>query len=219
MFNYPIYAVHLLNDTSAEREKNSIEDISRIKNISNVYYQQIINKPYTDLPPSENCKYPERIGTKSLKDNRGHIITPGTYGCFLAHTDYIKNLKPKKDTIYLIFESDAKLAVKPDVFINMVRYSKMLMDNNDLDIFNFGEFLCCDETNWCEKSTHIETDLQIGTHCYLLLKQGVLKIQNHIKTKPWESYDFWLSTQPDIKFGTFREPLCSCYDGKSLIEV
>lgn len=219
MFNNPIYAVHLLCDPSAEREQNSIRDISRIADIPNVYYQQIVNEPYKELPPAETCKYPERIGTKSLEDNRGHIITSGTYGCFMAHTDYIMDIKPKDDEIYLIFESDAKLAVKPKTFIDLVRYSKTLMDSNDIDIFNFGAFMCSDITNWTEKSTHIETDLQIGTHCYMILKQGVSKLQKHIKTKPWEAYDFWLSSQSDIKFGVFREPLCVFYEGKSLVEL
>jgi hypothetical protein len=218
MFGSKIIAVHLLTDITSDREKKSINSISCISSIDNVEYNQIINKPYIDYPPTENCTYPDRIGMTGDPNNPGLVFTPGSYGCFRSHTDYIKSIIPKDDEIYLFFEADAKLNIDAKLFINIVRYSRFLMENHSLDIFNFGTFLYFDETIWEHKSSHIESNFLTGTHCYMLLKSGILHLQKCIKNETWQPYDFWLSTQCNLKFGIFKETLCSTFEGKSLID-
>jgi GR25 family glycosyltransferase involved in LPS biosynthesis len=211
-------AVHLLTDINSDREKKSINSISTISNIHNVQYNQIINEPYTKYPPAQTCTYPNRIGMVGNTNNPGSVITPGAYGCFRAHTDYITNLIPKDDEIYLFFEADAQLNMSAKSFINIVYYSRFLMENHLLDIFNFGTFLYFDGTVWEYKSTHIETNFLTATHCYMLLKSGVMKLKKCIETETWQTYDFWLSEQCNLKFGIFSETLCSTFEGESLIE-
>jgi hypothetical protein len=213
-----INIVHLLNNINDDREINSIYSVKYLLEYKNISYKQVINPPYTVIPPEENCTYPERIGLTPIPNNKGFVITPGTYGCFKAHTDYILTITPKEGEIYLFFESDAKLNVPPTTFINMVNYAKTLMVDNNIDIFNFGEFFYHDQMVWEDKSTHIECGFLVGTYCYMLLKNGVMKLQEKIKKETWQSYDFWLSEQCEIKFGVFKSPLCGTFDGESLID-
>ena len=115
-----IWAIHLLTDIDSYRERMSIGDIGRISNIDGVKYGQIINEPYIDYPPVDSCLYPGRVGMVGDPSHPGLVFTPGTYGCFMAHKNYIMGIdNPKDDIIYLIFESDAKLNVKPNKFINL----------------------------------------------------------------------------------------------------
>jgi hypothetical protein len=218
MFDHKIISFHLLTDVESNREKLSIKSISQIKDIDGVEYNQIINVPYIDYPPSETCTYPDRIGMVGNPNNPGSVITPGGYGCFKAHTDQILSITPTDDEIYLFFEADAILLTKPNSFINIVHYAQHLMSKNNIDYFHFGIFLYSDKTIWEIKPTHIESNFLTGTHCYMLLKEGVLHLQDKIKNETWQNYDFWLSEQCDLKFGIFDVPICTTIPGGSLID-
>jgi hypothetical protein len=217
MFNDKIIAYHLLTRPEDQRERNSIASVGRISDIPNVTYNKIINKPYTKRPPSNGCVYSERISMTGAPDNKGSKLTPGTYGCYMAHRDCILSITPHDDEIYLFFEADAKLLVFPNIFINVVHFSKSIMLENDLHIFSLGKFGYHADMKWSKKTTHIESDSMYGTHCYMLLKEGVEHLQNAFKTKGWQAYDFWLREQCGVKTGFFYDAVCNTFEGESLI--
>lgn len=218
MFNDKIIAFQLLTRPDDERERKSVEMISRIADINGVTYNKIVNSPNTVLPPSDNCMYPERISMTGSTEDKGSKFTPGTYGCFTAHKNCISSINTNDDTLYIIFEADAKLEVSPNVFINIVNFTKPIMVNNDLHIFNFGKFGYHDGMKWFKRDVFIESDSMYGTHCYMLLKQGVLHLQKCFKEQPWGAYDIWLRERCNIKSGFYYKPVCNTYEGESLID-
>jgi hypothetical protein len=64
-----------------------------------INYKALVNKRWVSLPPSETCEYPDKISMEP-----GGKLTPGHYGCYLAHKDaFYRGLNDNVDYI-LIFE-------------------------------------------------------------------------------------------------------------------
>jgi autotransporter strand-loop-strand O-heptosyltransferase len=212
-----IKLIHLLTLPEEEREKKSIEDLSKLSRFGITYIQHI-NEPYTELPPKDSCRYPDRVGM-----NPGYYIkTPGVYGCYLAHKNAV--LKEFDDDVdfLLVCECDCVMSIKPRKFYNeLLKICNTLEKENDIVYVNLGS----DAKAW-ERSVK-ETindslsivDRTVLTDCLLYQKSSIDIVKEKFLNEKWDGVDLW---QQEV-FINHRKayskiPMATQLKGGSLIE-
>ena len=184
-----IQAVHLLTKPEDLRERVSVASMNQLSR-HGIDYVQIINKPYTDLPPREHCRRPDHISmeVKTLGYMLG-TITPGHYGCYLAHTDVLKNMTNEYDYT-LILEADAFLYVGVEEFIDVLYKACFMYEKTDVRHITFSD-------NPTRHKTPID-DIFVQTgydqdyaHCYLIANKHKDWWMEQIRDVKWDSADLW----------------------------
>jgi glycosyltransferase involved in cell wall biosynthesis len=184
-----IQAVHLLTKPEHIRERVSVASMNQLSNYG-INYIQIVNKPYTDLPPREHCRRPDHISmeVKTLGYMLG-TITPGHYGCYLAHTDALKNMTDEYDYT-LILEADAFLYVGMEEFLDVLYKACFMFEKTDVRHITFSD-------NPTRHKTPIDdTFVQTGydqdyAHCYLVANKHKDWWMEQIRDVKWDSADLW----------------------------
>jgi FkbM family methyltransferase len=200
---------HLLNDVNSEREIKSINSISQLSKYGE--YIQHINKPYTDIPPKDNCFRPHNINTHPGGDN----LTSGHYGCYKAHTDAIMSQTNSDNTIYLFFESDAIITIDVEEFIKKVKESYILTKKYGYNFFSFGPISNIDKTY----DDHLSSKQMFEAHAYLIPSEKLNIIKNWIKVLEWDVFDLWLTNVcPKQRFGYYKDYMALQAEGESLID-
>lgn len=185
-----IQAIHLLTNVSAPREQKSIESISRLKEYG-IDYKQQINKIYDELPPSEFCNRPTHISEKNESLGNGYgTLTGRHYGCYLAHTNAIKNIDQNYDYT-IIFEADANIDTSYEEFIHMI-YECCEQSKKD-EVYYFGL-----ANNFCPSAKEVnqsfsETTTQNLAHAYLIPNRYKNWYLDRISDVPWDVTDIWFN--------------------------
>ena len=202
---------HLLSNPEEEREQRSIDSISKLGEFEGIEYTQVINKPYTDLPPKDTCNRPYDVQLEP-----GHYkLAPGHYGCFKAHTDAILSCPVDNDTVYLFFECDALLLTTTEEFVNKLKESISLSKEYDYTFFSFAH----NYELFNEYENHIDAGMFTDAHAYLIMGNKINRVHNVIKNAKWDAFDLWVTNnfreQPK---GFYKEPLVFQAKGYSLID-
>ncbi len=205
-----ISAFHLLTKPEDEREQRSIESISRLANFD-INYQQCINQEYTELPPSENCKYPEKISLTP-----GGKLTPAHYGCYLAHKSAFEQAVNTDSDVVLIFECDAVIDIPVEDFIEKVKTAYTILKETDLFMFSFGYHNNrISET----RNGYLITGGMIGAQAYLIPKKSFAHLKKIYDTCKWDVTDlFFCENLADKKIGMFNQPVVLQGAGYSLLD-
>lgn len=212
--NYKIKAVHLLTDIFAEREKKSIQTLSKLKKYG-ISYEMFVNEPYTKLPPKETCAFPEIIDMEP-----GHKLTPAHYGCYLAHKEGLLNaIRGNLYDYILIFECDCGIKITMNEFVDKIYKACEILNTTDVGMFSFvyhhGEFII-------EKhNTHFVLNEFIGAHAYMIPKKSYNTFINLYNNTPWNVADLFLANnlkKHGIKIATFDELITFQYPGYSFLE-
>jgi len=158
-----ISAYHMITDIDSEREVQSQISLTKLEKFG-INYKAIVNKRWTTLPPSETCEYPDKISMEP-----GGKLTPGHYGCYLAHKDaFYKGLDDNSEFI-LIFECDAIIDVETKEFVNKIKLACDILNKTDLLMFSFGFH---NGVHIIDKnSTYWTVDRFYGAHAYLIPKK------------------------------------------------
>jgi glycosyltransferase involved in cell wall biosynthesis len=209
---YKISAYHMLTDIDSDREVQSQISLSKLSNFG-IKYTTCINKRYTKLPPSENCEYPDRISMEP-----GGKLTPGHYGCFLAHKGaFYEGLLSNSDFI-LIFECDAVIDVSYNEFIEKLNIaSKELESREDLMMFSFGFH---NNNNIIERNNdYWVVNKFYGAHAYLIPKKSYDIIDKMYKESKWNVTDLLFAERLDsYKTGIFETPITKQAAGLSILD-
>jgi glycosyltransferase involved in cell wall biosynthesis len=207
-----INAYHMLTDIDSDREVQSLISLSKLRNLG-INYQTCINKRWTKLPPSENCQYPDKISMEP-----GGKLTPGHYGCYLAHKGaFYKGLQDNPDYI-LIFECDAVIDVDYEEFKNKLRFACNVLENReDLLMFSFGFH---NHSNIIEqKSEYWVVNRFYGAHAYLIPRKSYQIIDNMYKKSKWNVTDLLFAENLDMyKTGIFEIPITKQAAGLSILD-
>lgn len=210
--NYNISAYHLLTDVDSDREVQSQISLSKLCNFG-VNYNTCVNKRYTELPPSGTCEYPEKISMEP-----GGKLTPGHYGCYLAHKDaFYRGLQSNSDFI-LIFECDAVIDVSYNEFISKLHFAcNELESREDLMMFSFGFH---NNTNIIEKNNNYWiVNKFYGAHSYLIPKKSYEIIDNMYKESKWNVTDLLFAERLNShKTGIFETPITKQTAGLSILD-
>ena len=188
--NPRIQAIHLLTNTTHEREIKSISHISKLADYS-IKYTQHINKPYDELPPKDFCKRPHLIADKPQYISNGFgTLTGRHYGCFLAHVNAIKSISNEYEYT-LIFEADANIETPIEEFIDIVNTACKAIEMEDVYYISFSN-------NPSHKKVYIneyfsKTTTQTLTNAYLVSNKHKDWYLDKIEKVPWDGYDLWLN--------------------------
>ena len=202
-------SIHLLSCITDEREVKSIKSISTLDKY--ISYVQLINSPYDDEPPYNNCARPKDIA----KNPGGSNLTSRHYGCYKAHTDAILSCSSSFTDYFLFFEADAVLTCSPEVFLNKADEAYKICRKYGYNFFSFGAVNNPDKVY----SDHVSSKKLFEAHAYLIPAERIKYVQEQIKYKNWDVFDLWVSDVMDKqRIGFFKEPLCHQAKGESLID-
>jgi glycosyltransferase involved in cell wall biosynthesis len=206
-----ISSYHILTDIDTDREVSSMISLTQLKRYG-LSYKSCINKRYTELPPVETCEYPEKVSM-----DPGGKLTPGHYGCYLAHKGaFYEGINSDSDYI-LIFECDCVIDVTYDEFMNKVNLSCDILDKTDLLMFSFGyhngvHILEQNPEYWVVNKFY-------GAHAYLIPKKSFGIIKDMYENNKWNVTDLLFVEKLDqYKTGIFEVPLTKQAAGYSILD-
>lgn len=186
-----IRIIHLLTNVGDVREIKSVSDISQLSSFGMDYKQQI-NEVIDYLPPKEFCNRPDMINDQPKDLGNGYgTITGRHYGCFLAHTNAIKNINIDYDYT-LVFESDANIETSVEEFANAIYSACEISEKNDVYYISFAN----NKSNSGVKINELfsETDFnQDLAHCYLIPNRHKEWFVSRIEDTKWDGFDIWLN--------------------------
>lgn len=216
-----IRAVHLLIDVESEREKKSIESMSKLQNYGVEYIQYITTKynndAWTIQTPYDGWK---RHG-------------PGHYGAFLSFKDIILKYFTDDLDAFIFLEADSVLHENTDVgyFYNQIEKSIEFCIKHNVYSFSFGythynnilqsETVLLDE----DYQDFYLTNKIICAH-FLVFSQKIRKLLLYeLVFKPWDAIDIWLNKsfyenkdKFDLKLGINKNPHTYQCEGMSMID-
>jgi glycosyltransferase involved in cell wall biosynthesis len=202
---------HLLTQPDVEREQRSIESLKPLGNYLDIEYTQIINTPYTDLPPKDTCARPDDVSPEP-----GYYkLSPGHYGCWLAHSEAILNCPKEDNTVYLFFECDAILQLPTNEFVSKLYEAINIAKKHNYTFFSFAH----NYEVFNDYGTHIDAGMFTDAHAYFIMGDKIDQVHNQIRNSKWDVWDLWMTNnftnQPK---GFFKEPLVLQAKGYSLLD-
>ena len=214
---YPkIKIVHMLVDTSGEREIKSIQHLKKLSEYSGWDYIQKINPLRKDLPPKETCARPNDVQLEP----GDYKLTPAHYGNFVAHKEAINaHLNEGIDAI-LFCECDA-IFIKPvhEVYRTIMNRLDDMIEH-DLYLMNFGKRI--PDWNHNDLGDFGITDRMSEAHCYMISAQSDRRIyfREKLNTTKWDTYDLWLNINifNEKKCGIVKTPLSIQCSGDSYLD-
>ena len=207
-----ISAYHMLTDIDTDREVASLISLSKLSNYG-VHYHTCINKRYKDLPPIDSCEYPDKVSMEP-----GGKLTPGHYGCYLAHKGaFYEGYKSDSDFI-LIFECDAVIDVDYGEFVDKMKFACDVL-NNDLELLMFS-FGFHNNTNIIDrKDGYWIVNKFYGAHAYLIPKRSFVIIDEMYQNCKWNVTDLLFAEKLDMyKTGIFETPITKQAAGLSILD-
>ncbi len=209
---HTISAYHMLTDIDSDREISSLISLSKLSDWG-IEYNTCINKRYTELPPSDNCEYPDKISMEP-----GGKLTPGHYGCYLAHKSaFYQGVNSESDFI-MIFECDAILDVSYQEFIDKMNFAiDILNKNENLLMFSFGYH---NNTNIVDKKEgYWVVNKFYGAHAYLVPRRSFDIIDKMYQSCKWNVTDLLFAEKLDMyKTGIFEKPITKQAAGLSILD-
>lgn len=206
-----ISAYHMLTDIDTDREIKSMISLTKLKSYG-IDYHTCVNKRYTELPPSDTCEYPDKISMEP-----GGKLTPGHYGCYLAHKGAFYEGKNSDSDYIMIFECDCVIDVTNDQFIEKVNSACDILSKTDLLMFSFGfhnnvHILEKNEDYWVVNKFY-------GAHAYLIPKRSFSIIDSMYKDSKWNVTDLLFVEKLDqYKTGIFETPITKQAAGVSILD-
>lgn len=206
-----ISAYHILTDIDSDREVRSVISLTQLKR-RGIEYNSCINKRWTDLPPKESCKYPEKISMEP-----GGNLTPGHYGCYLGHKDaFYRGFESDSDFIF-IFECDAVIDVDMNDFMEKVNSACDILNKTDMLMFSFGYH---NNTDILEKNNdYWVVNKFYGAHAYLIPRKSFDVIDKMYKNSKWNVTDLlFVENLNQYKIGIFKNPPTKQAGGISILD-
>ena len=216
-----IKLIHLITDPkNNKKEQRSIKNLKSFCTYTGVEYDMKINKIWEDLPPSENCVRPKDIGLtpESLGDGFGKL-TPGHYGCYLAHKNGICQNSNQEYDIILIFEGDVVVDSSFDeLYTSLIRFNRIACENK-IDLIGFGN--PPQSTNvFGPQIEDIHCDVMpfIPAQSYLIPNRSLKIWKEKLETLNWEAWDLWIMNIGRMKSGIADKVYTKHLPGFSLVD-
>jgi glycosyltransferase involved in cell wall biosynthesis len=205
-----VTVMHILTDIDTDREIRSMQTLTKLVDYG-IGYIPVVSKRYTELPPAENCAFPEIISMEP-----GGKLTPAHYGCYLGHRKAFE-MGVNTDSEYLfISECDTILTISYDEFIDKINFAIKKLEEDDLTIFSFG-YHHYDTVG--DMGDYYLTHNITGLHAYLIPKRKYKVIEDMYKNSKWNVADLFFATNIEKgKIGIFKELTTQQAGGLSILE-
>lgn len=206
-----IVAMHMVTDIDTEREVDSMISLSKLENYG-IEYIPCVNKRYTELPPADTCEYPDRISFEP-----GGKLTPGHYGCYLAHKNAVLDGIEKNPEYILVFECDAVIDVTYEEFIKKLNFACKTLNDTDLLMFSFGFH---NNTNIIDKyKDYWVVNKFYGAHAYIIPRKSYSVFKNLFENEKWNVSDLLYAEKLDkFRTGIFEKPITKQASGFSILD-
>ena len=220
-YNPKIKLLHLVTEPDTnEKEKLSVENIKSFCEHTGIKYDMRINKIWEDLPPSDTCQRPEHIDWKPAPIGNGFgKLTPGHYGCYLAHKNAILLEDNKDYDFVLIFEGDTIIDSDFDeLYDSLFRFNK-IANEQELDVVGFGNPKQTTKIVGPQiEDVHCNTILFVPAQSYLIPNQSLSHWKEKLQNKKWEAWDLWIMNVGQMKSGIADKVYTKQLPGFSIID-
>ena len=220
-YNPKIKLLHLVTEPDTnEKEKLSVENIKSFCEHTGIKYDMRINKIWEDLPPSDTCQRPEHIDWKPAPIGNGFgKLTPGHYGCYLAHKNAILLEDNKDYDFVLIFEGDTIIDSDFDeLYDSLFRFDK-IANEQELDVVGFGNPKQTTKIVGPQiEDVHCNTILFVPAQSYLIPNQSLSHWKEKLQNKKWEAWDLWIMNVGQMKSGIADKVYTKQLPGFSIID-
>ena len=220
--NKKIKLLHLVTNPLTDiKEQRSIENLKLFCNRHDIDYDMRVNKIWKELPPADTCVRPEHIAFKPAPIGDGFgKLTPGHYGCFLAHKNAICSESNKDYDFILIFEGDVIIDknLEDELYPSLFRFNKIACDNS-LDLVGFGNPLSSTKI----LGTQIEDVYTSPIHfvpaqSYLIPNQSLNNWKFKLENEKWEAWDLWIMNIGRMKTSIADKVYTKHLPGFSLVD-
>lgn len=194
--------VHLVTDPKNDpKEKQSVHNLKTFCSKYPVEYKQCINEIYKSLPPRENCNRPDSVNMEPGNGN----LSPGHYGCFLAHKNGISLEDNINYDFVLIFE-DAVINHDFDDFYNKLKHYYDITIKEDLEYFNLANNQGQGYTYDMDRGDYVlGVHFFIPAQSYMIPREKLKSVQFKFKICPWDAYDLWITKVARMKTGCSKQ--------------
>jgi glycosyltransferase involved in cell wall biosynthesis len=185
-----IRIVHLVTEpTTNPKELRSAFSLKDFANtFDNVEYYQKVNLIYKDLPPVDTCNRPHDVAPEP-----GYFkLSPGHYGCFLAHKNGITLPDNDKYDFVLVFEGDALIDTPyQELYDNLIRWSQLAKEEN-VDMVGFGNYLA-ERYDGKREDLLLNLSIFAPAHAYLINREKLPTFVERFETCKWDAFDLWMT--------------------------
>ena len=216
-----IKLLHLVTEPETnEKEKRSVENLKSFCEHTGIVYDMRINKIWKELPPSETCHRPQDIDWKPQSIGNGFgKLTPGHYGCYLAHKNAILLDDNDNYDFVLVFEGDTIIDSNFDeLYESLFRFNRIATEQK-LDLVGFGN---------PKETTNIRGSQIEDIHCdvvpfvpaqsYLIPNRSLNNWKEKLNNKNWEAWDLWIMNIGQMKSGITDKVYTKHLPGFSLVD-
>ena len=186
-----IQIIHMMTRPDDVREMISQKSLKQLQRLG-FDYKPMVNKVYEGLPPKEFCRRPDDISDKPIfKGDQGiGNITGRHYGCYLAHTNTLKEIDTENYDYTLIFEADAFIYSNLRDFVDIVYKACFISERDDVPYIAFANNPSW--KRWDIDSNFAKTDYnQDWAHAYLIPNRDKQWYMDRIKDCEWDVADLW----------------------------
>jgi len=185
-----IRIVHLVTEPDINPKEltstKSLKDFAN--NFGNVEYYQKVNEIYKELPPKDTCHRPKDISMEP-----GYFkLSPGHYGCFLAHKNGITMESNNDFDFILVFEGDVIIDHDyEDLYNNLIRWSKLAKEE-DIDMVGFGNY-CAERFQGKREDLLLNLSIFAPAQSYLINREKLPNFVSRFNTRKWDAFDLWMT--------------------------
>lgn len=185
-----IRIVHLVTepDTNPKelRSAHSLKDFANA--FDNIEYHQKINEIYRELPPADTCNRPNDVAPEP-----GYFkLSPGHYGCFLAHKNGVTLPDNDRYDFILVFEGDVIIdAPYQELYDNLIRWSQLAKEEN-VDMVGFGNY-CAERYNGEREDLMLNLSIFAPAQSYLINREKLPTFVEKFETCKWDAFDLWMT--------------------------
>jgi hypothetical protein len=200
-----IKLLHLVTEPETnDKEKRSIENLKSFCDYTGITYDMRVNKIWKELPPAETCHRPQDIDwTPAPIGNGFGKLTPGHYGCYLAHRNAI-SLEDNNDYDFvLVFEGDTIVDVDfNELYTSLIRFNR-IANENGLDLVGFGNPKETTKINGPQiEDVHCDVVPFVPAQSYLIPNKSLPIWRDKLENTKWEAWDLWI-----MNHGTLRSSI------------
>jgi len=185
-----IRIVHLVTEPTTNqkelRSAFSLKDFA--SNFDNVEYYEQVNVIYKDLPPVDTCNRPHDVAPEP-----GYFkLSPGHYGCFLAHKNGITLPDNDKYDFVLIFEGDVIIdSPYQELYDNLIRWSQLAKEEN-IDMVGFGNYVA-ERYEGQREDLLLNLSIFAPAQSYLINREKLPTFVEKFETCRWDAFDLWMT--------------------------
>jgi len=213
-----IKLVHILTETSHEREIESMKSLAPLGEMGIEYIPQINERYVGDAYKHHLPVY---------HGNHG----PGHYGSFQSFKKAVLENFTEDVDAFVVCECDCVLKVEHKAFVDLVKEANKLCKTNLINYVSFGNAYLgenlqspvFDDSN--QYGSFYLTDKIILAHCIMFPRHSREYLINHLHRMTWDAVDIWLNyifrtatNPPPKRFMILREPVAMQYEGISLLD-